>query len=639
MNQFILFILLGLGAGAAYAILGLGVVAIYKGSGILNFGQGAMTMFAVYVYAQLSHAGFSAWLAALVTVIGASVSGALIFMLVIRPLRRAPALAKAVTTIGLMSAVVGLASLFWSNAYLTAPSLLPNSSIHAFGAAFGANNLWAVGITIVLAAALWALYRFTTFGMATRAASENERGVSLMGFSPDLISVGNWAIGGAAAAVAGVIIGPIIGLDINNLTLLIIPALAAALLGGFRSFGMTAAVGLLIGIAQSEINRYATQPGLAEAVPFVIVIVAMVVTGRLIPARGMLGLERPPFAPKARVSPVLFALAAAVMVVILSLVNDTYLTAITNSMIIAIVALSVVVVTGFLGQISLAQMAFAGGGAFTAAKMSSSAGVPFPFPILIAAVGGAVLGVIIGLPALRVRGLSLAVVTLGFADALYATVFANPTFEDGSAVPVKAPRLWSYSLSPITHPMRFAVTVLIVLGFMAFVVMNLRRSSFGQRMLAIRSNERSAAVAGINVTAVKLQGFALAAAIAAIGGALGAYQLGSASDSSFTAFASITLLTLVYIGGIATTSGAMIAGFLTAGGVLFTLLSGVTTSLSNYWTMIGGIGLMVVAISQPDGAAVANMMMYRMVRDKIKNRGSSSVPRHPTSRASAPLAE
>jgi branched-chain amino acid transport system permease protein len=271
-------------------------------------------------------------------------------------------------------------------------------------------------------------------------------------------------------------------------------------------------------------------------------------------------------------------------------------------------------------------MAFAGGGAFTAAKLSSSAGVPFPFPILIAAVAGAVLGVIVGLPALRVRGLSLAVVTLGFAEALYATVFANPTFENGSAVPVKTPSLWSYSLSPITHPMRFAVMVLIVLGIMAYFVMNLRRSASGQRMLAIRSNERSAAAPGINVTAVKLQGFALAAAIAAIGGALGAYQLGSASDSSFTAFASITLLTIVYIGGIATTSGAQLAGFLSTGGVMFTLLSGVTTSLANYWTMIGGIGLMVTAISQPDGAAVANMITYEQIRDKIKNRGNNNGP-------------
>jgi branched-chain amino acid transport system permease protein len=130
-----------------------------------------------YLDAQLSQAGLSAWEAALVTVIGASVAGALTYTVVIRPLRRAPALAKAVTTIGLMSALVGLASLFWSNSYLTVPSLLPNHSIHALNAAFGANNLWAVGITIALAAALWALYRFTTFGMATRAASENERGV------------------------------------------------------------------------------------------------------------------------------------------------------------------------------------------------------------------------------------------------------------------------------------------------------------------------------------------------------------------------------------------------------------------------------------------------------------------------------
>ncbi len=635
MNEFLLFGLLGLGSGAAYAILGLGVVAVYKGSGILNFAQGAMAMFSVYCYAELTGSGVVPGLAAAIVVVGAAVGGALIFFAAIRPLRNAPALAKAVVTIGILSAFLGLAQIFWSSSYLNAPSILPNGLVSAFGASFGANNLYAVALTVVMAVALWALYRFTTFGRATRAASENERGVALLGFSPDLISAGNWAFGSACAALGGVIIGPIVGLDISTLTLMIVPAVAAALLGGFRSFGLTAVMGLLIGVAQAEINRFSTQPGLADAVPFVVVIVAMVFTGRLIPARGMLGLERPPFAPKTRVSPIKFLIGGSTLVILLTVVNDTYITALTNSMVVAIVGLSLVVVTGFLGQISLAQMAFAGSGAFTAAHLSSSLGMPFLWTILIAAIVGGALGVVIGLPALRVRGLSLAVVTLGFAEAIYAFVFSNPEWNNGSAVPTKSPSLWGFSLDPIVHPARFGFVVVLFLGATAFVVMNLRRSAFGQRMLAIRSNERSAAAAGINVTAVKLQGFVLAAAIAAVGGALGAYQLGSAANTSYTAFASITLLTLVYIGGIASTSGALIAGLICAGGVLLTLLSGVSSSLSNDWTLITGLLLVVTAITQPDGAAVANLTIYNVLRQRLKGRrGGHGQVEPPARRAS-----
>lgn len=629
MNEFLLFGLLGLGSGAAYAILGLGVVAVYKGSGILNFAQGAMAMFAVYCYAQLTGSGLPSGLAAAVVIIGAAFVGALIFLVAIRPLRNAPALAKAVVTIGILSVFLGLAQIFWSSAYLNAPSILPNGLVSVFGASFGANNLYAAALSVVMATGLWALYRYTTFGRATRAASENERGVALLGFSPDLISAGNWAFGSACAALGGVIIGPIVGLDINTLTLMIVPAVAAALLGGFRSFGLTAIMGLLIGVAQAEINRFSTQPGLADAVPFVVVIIAMVSTGRLIPTRGMLGLERPPFAPVARVRPARFVIGALVLIALLAVSNKTYITALTNSMVIAIIGLSLVVVTGFLGQISLAQMAFAGSGAFAAAHLSSSSGVPFLWTVLLAAVAGGALGVVIGLPALRVRGLSLAVVTLGFAEAIYAFAFSNPDWNNGSTVPTKSPSVLGFSLDPIAHPTRFGLVVMLFLGATAFFVMNLRRSAFGQRMLAIRSNERSAAAAGINVTAVKLQGFVLAAAIAAVGGALGAYQLGSAANTSYTAFASISLLTLVYIGGIASTSGAFIAGVITAGGVLLTALSGVSSSLSDDWTLITGLLLVVTAITQPDGAAVANQRFFSELRRRSTRRKGSGVSLDP----------
>jgi ABC-type branched-subunit amino acid transport system permease subunit len=439
-----------------------------------------------------------------------------------------------------------------------------------------------------------------------------------MGFSPDVIGAANWGLGAACAALAGVIVVPIVGLDITGLSLMIVPAFAAALLGAFRSFGLTVITGVLIGIVESEVTLHTTQTGLPQAVPFVVIIVAMVITGKLIPARGTLGLERPAFAPPSRLNPVAFLAVGGGVTLALALFNPVYIAATTTSLLAAIIGLSLVLVTGFLGQISLAQMAFAGAGAFAAAKFSSSLGIPFPWPVLMASVVGGLSGLVIGLPALRIRGLNLAVVTLGLSVAVSAAVLSAPNLNgaSGAGTATDAPSLWGFSLAPAAHPFRYGMLVLIVLGVMAAIVINIRRSPMGQRMLAVRSNERSAAAAGINVSAVKLQGFALSAAIASIGGALIAYQIGIATPDSFQAFSSITILVLVYIGGIACVSGALIAGLITSGGVIYTLLTGIN-GISNYWLLLSGVGLIITALTQPDGVAVANMRMWRTLKRKV----------------------
>jgi branched-chain amino acid transport system permease protein len=620
MQEFLLFVILGLGAGAAYALLGVGVVAVYKGSGILNFSQGAMAMFAAYCYVALANLGVSSGFAALFTVAGAALGGALIYVVVIKALRNAPQLAKAVTTIGLLLAFQGLANLLWGTSTTVVPSLLPTGQVNVFGVSVGEDRLWAVLVVAVIAIVLALIYRRTVFGMATQAAAENERGAALIGFSPDVISAGNWALGGACAALAGVILVPITGLDINLLTLMIVPALAAALLGGFRSFGITVVAGVLIGVIQSELTNYTTVTGAQEAVPFLVIILAMVFAGRTIPERGTLGYQRPPFAPRTRINPLTVLGVGALFALGLVLFSDVYDNALTTSMIMTIVALSLVVVTGFLGQISLAQMAFAGAGAFTVAKLGSSLDLAFPWPLLGAAVVATLASVLVGLPALRVRGLSLAVITLGFAVAVYAAVFSNPHFNGGSALAVEPPGLWGFSLNPATHPARFGFAVLAAMGLCALGVLNLRRSPSGQRLLAVRSNERAAAASGLNVTVLKLQGTALSALIASLGGGLAAYQFGFASPDQFSPFASVLVLTVVYIGGIACVSGAVIAGLIASGGVLFTLLTGIG-SLTEYWTLITGVALVATALSQPDGVAVKNMQILAALRGRLRERG------------------
>jgi ABC-type branched-subunit amino acid transport system permease subunit len=232
---------------------------------------------------------------------------------------------------------------------------------------------------------------------------------------------------------------------------------------------------------------------------------------------------------------------------------------------------------------------------------------------------------VLGLPAVRVRGINLAVVTLGAAVAVSAVVFQNADWTggvNGSQVP--SPGLWSFSLDAVKHPTRFGIFALIVAIMMAAGVVNLRRSPFGRRMLAVRGNERAAAVVGINVVNTKLQAFALSAFIAGAGGGLLAYQLGAVAFARFAPIQSVTLLAIAYIGGIASVSGAVAAGVIVNGGVLYVLLSNIG-GIATWWLVISGATLMLTVVTQPDGIAVAMGQQARWVKQRLDRRGGKAV--------------
>jgi branched-chain amino acid transport system permease protein len=304
------------------------------------------------------------------------------------------------------------------------------------------------------------------------------------------------------------------------------------------------------------------------------------------------------------------------------LLDSTYQAAISVSLITVIIGLSVVVVTGLVGQISLMQMAFAGIGGFLVSKLGTNLGIPFPWPIVLAGLATVPVGVLLGLPAVRVRGINLAVVTLGAAVAVSAVVFQNADWTGGVAgSQVPSPGFWGFSLDPVSHPVRFGIFALVVTVLAIAGVINLRRSPFGRRMLAVRSNERAAAVAGINVVSIKLQAFALSAFIAGIGGGVLAYQLGAVAFDRFSPMASITLLAIVYIGGIATVGGAIAAGVIVNGGVLYVLLSNVG-GIASWWLVISGLGLLLTAVTQPDGIAVAMGQQFAWLKQRFQGRPS-----------------
>ncbi|MBM7365805.1 ABC transporter permease [Gordonia hydrophobica] len=605
MNDLILFPILGLGAGAVYALLSLGIVLIHKGTGTVNFAQGAIAGCSAIYFGIATSNGTPLLTAALTCIITAGIGGALFYAVVMRQLRQAPALARIVATLGLMLLLQGVATQVWKVPTVVARPIFPVDSIRILGMNFGIDRVYLTGTAIVLAVVLWAAYRYTRFGIVTRAASGNERGVALLGYSPDAIGAANWALGCMLAALAGVLFAPIAALNISTLTLLVVPALAAALVGRFDSFGITVAVALAIGAAQSLLTRFWTQPGINDALPFVLIVVVMVVTGQLIPGRGARETSRLPLAPAVRRRAAPLAAVAAITVLGLVLLGNTYRDGIVTSLIMVMLALSLVVVTGFTGQISLMQMAFAGLAAFAVSKLGQDLGLPFPVPIILSAVIVVPIGVAIGFASLRVRGISLAVVTLGAAVAVSSFLFGNASWTggaDGSHVP--SPSLFGWSLDSVAHPVRFGIVTLVVTLALMAGVLNIRMSSLGRRMLAVRSNERAAAASGINVQMTKLQAFGLSTFVAGVGGGMLAYQLGAVAFTRFAPIASIMLLALAYIGGIATVYGALTAGVIANGGVLYVALTSVD-AISEWWIIISGAMLIINAVVQPDGIALA----------------------------------
>ena len=279
-----------------------------------------------------------------------------------------------------------------------------------------------------------------------------------------------------------------------------------------------------------------------------------------------------------------------------------------SSMITGVITLSLVVVTGYTGQISLAQLTFAGVSAYILSTFASSWGIPFPIAPIMAVLVAAAAGVLIGIPALRVRGLMLGVVTLTFAAGVEAIWFNNNSVDGGaSGLAIPTPRLFGMDLSigsgkDFPRP-AFGILCLVVLVLVALGVSWLRTSRLGSAMLAVRADERSAAAAGINVVLVKLIAFAVAAFIAGLGGSLLAYQLGNVTFQDFDAYLGLVTFSVVVVAGITSVSGGILAGIISAGGILVVLISSGVGSggVDNWYGVVAGIGVILTVIFNPDG--------------------------------------
>lgn len=671
--------LLGIGSGCLVSAIALAVVLTYQGSGVVNLATGAVAATSAYAYDTMrrdgtvvlpplpnplsliegglhaigvggvelpgiptsvsfgSPVGFIPALAVALAV--AAVVGLGAHLLIFRPLRGAPPLAKVVASVGLLIVLQAVMVLRFSSTPRPVRSILAKTGVRLPGdIVVPSDQLVLSAIVLAVAVMLWVVLRSTRFGLATRAAAENEKAATILGFSPDVLAACSWILSSVLAGLFGVLVATVNGaVDPITITLLIVPALGAALLGGFRSFGLTVAAGFGIAMAQNLLQYLATRPwfphtgpaplpGMREALPFLIIGIALFIRGRALPSRESIADGRLPPAPRSgrmavKAVPAVLATGAALV-----LLGPDWRLAITNSLIGMLVCLSLVVLTGFVGQISLAQMTIAGIAGFTLSKLAGTYGVPFPLAPILGALVATAAGLLAAIPALRVRGVSLAVVTLAASVAIENAVFRNQTWSgsaEGARVP--PPRLFGLRFGPNDPGSLdgklpstwFGIFCLLVAVAAAIFVVKLRASSRGQRMLAVRSNERAAAAVGISVAGTKLFAFGVSSFIAGIAGGLSGYRFGSVSPAVFGSSASLLILAFAYLGGLTSVTGAALGGILVTGGVMFTALDKGLGIPDDYALLLGGAGLVAAAVMNPEGMAGAFRVLGTGARTRL----------------------
>ncbi len=618
MKDFLQFAILGLGAGAAYALFAQGAVLIYRGSGLVNFAHGALGMLAAYVCFVTLHEdrGWPIGIAFAAGVL-ASVAVALAYQyLVLRRLRNAAAIVRLISTLALLAVVQAAVELKYSAANKGIDDFLPNESFNWGGIRVGEDRIYITAIAVALTIVLWAFARYTRVGLAISASAQNERAVQTLGWSPDSLSAITWAMGAALAGTAGILVAPLTGLSTTTFTLVVtVAALAAALLGGFQSFPLTLLGGMIVGVGESLATNYKSDfqdffhtgdvTGLNRAVAFIAILIVLVVRGRGLPLRSHIS-DRLPRLGTGRINVRGILIASGILLVLLFTAFDekwasgTYI-----SLTAGVMVLSVVVLTGYAGQLSLAQWALGGVGALIAGRLVQAQGWPMELAFLTAIVLTIPAGLLFALPALRTRGVNLAVVTLGLGFTVYEVVLSNgkylgPPLDEGTRVgPAK---LFGIEVDSSFHPHRWAVVCLIALVLVALLVANLRRSRTGRRLIAVRTNERAAASLGISVFGVKLYAFAVAAAIAALAGILAGFQTTLIQYGKFNVFESINSVGHAVIGGLGYVVGAAFGAPNAIGG-LGTRLTEDVLKITEWDVLLGGAILVLIIIGHQDGVA------------------------------------
>ncbi len=625
-----------------YAAFSMSVIITYRGSGVVNFAVGAMAMIPSMVFAELRRTGdlvlpliivprryslgdpLAFVPAALLAMTVGMIVSVIIYVLVIRALRTAPPVTALVATVGLTLVLQGLAVKGFGNVTLRVGQILPQDVVELGGRPFPVDRLWLLATVCVLAGGVMLVYRATRFGIATRAAFLNEKGAILLGLEPARLGLYNWVFASALAGSVGIIGSSLGGVSPFNFSLFVVPALGAALAARLKSIPVAVLVGVAIGsfeaiavhiVAQRQVPRFFLG-GISTLVPFVAIVVALIIVGKRLPNRAAI-LERAQVpVVLGRANPVVWSVTIGIAVVVLASNDPTVRFAAMQTVFVATLLMSIGLLTGLVGQVSLAQLSLAGFSAFMLSRFDTTLG--FPLAPLAAVAATVVVGTLVSIPALRVRGVQFAIVTYSLAVVFDDLLFRSPTFVGrGGIAEVEAPIIGGLELGIFDGGQfpakRFGFLMLLVALCCALVVLGVRRGALGRRFLAVRANERAAAAAGINVARTKVLGAALAAFLAGVAGLMFGYKATTFNGGGLTAQDGLQLLALAYLGGIGSIAGSVVGGILAPSGLFAVAILGGGSSIDQY--LITGLGLVVVAVKFPQGIAGSWQMLRRSVAD------------------------
>jgi branched-chain amino acid transport system permease protein len=597
VTTFLAFTTIGLVAGCIYALTAAGLVVTYTTSGIFNFAHGAIGMVAAFTYWQLTvEWSWPVPLALLaVLLVLAPLFGAVVERLLIRPVQGAAVDLSLVVTLGLLLFLIGLASLLWRpTTARNLPEFFPGQSVQVGALAVKYNQLAIVAVAIVVAISLKLFFSRTRTGIAMRAVVDDPSLAALAGCTPARIQQLSWALGAGLASLAGILLAPLVTLDIFVLTLLVINGYAAALVGRLKSLPLTTVGALVLGLSISYAVGYFPSGGVLSEVQGVIPMLFLFLVLVLLPPSRLRtgGGQAPatPTVPGLRQSVAGAGALVAVAVVLSFVLGPTGLATGGRTFVVALTLLSLVLLTGYSGQVSLCQLTFVGMGAYAMGTWGHGGSV---LGVLAAVVLAGAAGALVALPTLRLRGLYLALATYAFANAMDVLFFERRLGERGN---LEVDRV-SLPGIPTESDSAFFLLTAVVFALAAVGVLALRRGPFGRRATALHDSPAACATLGLDVHRTKLVIFTVSAGLAGLSGALLGGLRGSVGPEDFAALGSALLLLVLRIGGVNTVTGALFGALVVS---LFPVLQDSVPGLSNVAYLLTGLAALSVG-RDPNG--------------------------------------
>lgn len=572
MSEFLEFTVIGVAVGAAYAILASGLVVTYTTSGIFNFAHGAVAMLAAFTYWELQQHHVPTVLGlVLVVVVGAPLLGAVVERLFMRRLHGASTERPIMVTLGLLVVMLGIGTLLWNVATSRTMAPLIAGNFRLFGVSLQWQNAVLLGAAVVVAVALRLLLYRTRLGTGMRAVVDDPELLSMAGVSPARMSRAGWMLGFFLAGLAGVLVAPTLTstFTVITMTLLVVNGYAAAVVGRLTSIAWTyvgaGALGLLVTYFQQYASPHLSTglgADLTAALPMIFLFVALVALPPVrLQAVGRLAAIRVPRVAGRWESLVAGVALVAAVAVFAAVMGGTFLAPgsstagpiVGQALAYGVVALSLVLLVGYAGQVSLCQLTFMGIGAFCMGKVAGGGSL---LGVVVAVAVCAALGALIALPATRLRGLYLALATFAFAEGVQKGFFSDLRVFGGSGLPGARLSIGGLSLGSDRSEVILLAAVFVLAAWMVLAV---RRSRHGRRLVALNDSPAACATVGLNPAVIKVGIFALAAGLAGLGGALWATLQLTVTGNTFTIFAGVTFLLFLVIWGVRTVSGAFLA--------------------------------------------------------------------------------